>query len=400
MASPSRQSAKLRFGAFEVEPATARLLKAGLPVKLPPQPFKVLLLLLDRPGEIVHRQEIQECLWGTSTFVDFERGINFSINQIRAALCDNAENPRYIETLPRIGYRFVAPVTVYLTLQATARQPPRDNSMNCLAKLEEQLFPRFPPDEVHASKATLSAKRRYLFFTMTGVLALVLVTIVIIATVKWSSRFSRPDWKVLQVTRLTDSGRAQMWRSSPDGRYVVYSLGDADQESLHLRQVATRSDVEILPPGPAFHGLTFSRDGVYVYFVRSDPNEPYFKYLYSVPALGGPARRMIADVDSPVSFSPDGGQFVFERAAPSRNVVELRIANADGSGEHVLATIQNGDAGLFQPGPSWSWDGHAIVCPFRILGQRFVGSWCPSPFPTVWYERFIPISPLSAGLYG
>ena len=157
---------------------------------------------------------------------------------------------------------------------------------------------------------------------------------------------------------------------SPDGRYVVYSLGDADQESLRLRQVDTRSDVEILPPGPGFHGLTFSPDGVYVYFVRSDPNKPYFKYLYSVPSLGGHARRIIADVDSPVSFSPDGSQFVFERAAAPRNVVELRIANADGSGEHVLATIRNGDAGLFQPGPSWSPDGHTIVCPFRILSQE------------------------------
>jgi Tol biopolymer transport system component len=79
---------------------------------------------------------------------------------------------------------------------------------------------------------------------------------------------------------------------------------------------------------------------------------------------------MIADVDSPVSFSPDGSQFAFERAVVPRNVVELRIANADGSGEHVLATIQNGDAGLFQPGPSWSRDGRTIVCPFRILDKE------------------------------
>jgi len=110
MASPSRQSAKLRFGAFEVDPATFRLVKAGIPIKLPPQPFKVLLLLLERAGEVVNRGEIQQHLWGSSTFVDFERGINFSINQIRAALCDNAETPHYIETLPRVGYRFIAPL--------------------------------------------------------------------------------------------------------------------------------------------------------------------------------------------------------------------------------------------------------------------------------------------------
>jgi eukaryotic-like serine/threonine-protein kinase len=187
---------------------------------------------------------------------------------------------------------------------------------------------------------------------------------------KWQFRSRVPNLAKVQITRLTDSGRAQDVAISPDGRYVIYSLGDTDDESPHLRQVATQSDVEILSRGPGFHGLTFSPDGTYVYFVRSDRNEPYFKYLYSVPVLGGPARRMIADVDSPVSFSPDGSQFAFERAVVPRNVVELRIANADGSGEHVLATIQNGDAGLFQPGPSWSRDGRTIVCPFRILGKE------------------------------
>jgi hypothetical protein len=94
------------------------------------------------------------------------------------------------------------------------------------------------------------------------------------------------------------------------------------------------------------------------------------KNLYSVPVLGGSAWQMIANVDSPVSFSPDGSQFVFERAAASHNVIELRIASADGHGEHVLATIRNGDAGLFQPGPSWSPDGRSIVCPFRMLEQE------------------------------
>src|SRR5262249_1048285 len=87
------------------------LRKAGMPIKLQPQPFRLLLLLLGRPGQVVTRDEIQAHLWGDSTFVDFERGINFSINQIRAALCDNPEKPRYIETLPRIGYRFIGTIT-------------------------------------------------------------------------------------------------------------------------------------------------------------------------------------------------------------------------------------------------------------------------------------------------
>src|SRR5690348_9593643 len=111
MASPHPASPKLSFGAFEIDPSAGKLLKAGIPVKLQPQPFKVLLLLVRNPGAVITREQIQEHLWGDSTFVDFERGINFSINQIRGALCDNADHPRYIETLPRVGYRFLAPIT-------------------------------------------------------------------------------------------------------------------------------------------------------------------------------------------------------------------------------------------------------------------------------------------------
>jgi DNA-binding winged helix-turn-helix (wHTH) protein len=110
MASSPLESNKFRFGAFELDVAAGRLLKAGLPLKLQPQPMRVLLLLIRKNGQVVTRDEIQKSLWGETTFVDFEHGINFSVNQIRAALCDDAEKPRYIETLPRIGYRFIASV--------------------------------------------------------------------------------------------------------------------------------------------------------------------------------------------------------------------------------------------------------------------------------------------------
>src|SRR5712692_9276582 len=93
-----------------MDPSAGRLFRSGIPLKLQPQPFRVLELMTSRAGQVVTREEIQSHLWGDSTFVDFERGINFSINQIRAALCDDAEKPRYVETLPRVGYRFNAPV--------------------------------------------------------------------------------------------------------------------------------------------------------------------------------------------------------------------------------------------------------------------------------------------------
>jgi eukaryotic-like serine/threonine-protein kinase len=101
---------RFRISEFELDAATGELRKAGALVKLQPQPFRVLLLLVERAGQLVTREEIQCCLWKDSTFVDFEHGINFSINQIRVALEDDAEKPRYVETLPRRGYRFIGEV--------------------------------------------------------------------------------------------------------------------------------------------------------------------------------------------------------------------------------------------------------------------------------------------------
>src|SRR5271166_922364 len=103
-------SPRLRFGLFALDPSAGQLRKNGILIKLPPQPFRLLQLLVERAGTVVTREEIQSFLWADSTFVDFEHGINFSINQIRVALADNAEKPRYVETLPRRGYRFIAPV--------------------------------------------------------------------------------------------------------------------------------------------------------------------------------------------------------------------------------------------------------------------------------------------------
>ncbi len=100
----------IRFGAFELDAASSELRKAGILLKIHPQPLRVLMLLLERPGQIVTREEIRRCLWGNNTFVDFERGINFCVKQIRAVLADDAERPRYIQTLPRRGYRFIAAV--------------------------------------------------------------------------------------------------------------------------------------------------------------------------------------------------------------------------------------------------------------------------------------------------
>ena len=100
----------LRFGPYELRPRTRELYKQGTKLKLRPQPFQVLQVLLEHAGDVVTRDELRQLLWSSETFVDFEHGLNTSIKELRAVLNDSAGQPRYIETLPKLGYRIVVPV--------------------------------------------------------------------------------------------------------------------------------------------------------------------------------------------------------------------------------------------------------------------------------------------------
>jgi DNA-binding winged helix-turn-helix (wHTH) protein len=108
--SDSEPARRYRFGAFEADASTGELRRQGIRIKLHAQPFQVLLMLLERPGEVLSREEISRALWSDGTFVDYDHGVNSAVNRIREALGDTANNPRFIETLARRGYRFVAPV--------------------------------------------------------------------------------------------------------------------------------------------------------------------------------------------------------------------------------------------------------------------------------------------------
>src|ERR1700677_2345326 len=101
---------RYRFGVFEADAAAGELRRQGIRIKLNTQPFQMLLLLLERPGQLLTREEISRELWPDGTFVDYEHGVNSAINRIRDALGDTAASPRFVETLARRGYRFVAPV--------------------------------------------------------------------------------------------------------------------------------------------------------------------------------------------------------------------------------------------------------------------------------------------------
>ncbi|HXH27841.1 MAG TPA: hypothetical protein VNL37_02285, partial [Candidatus Polarisedimenticolia bacterium] len=148
---------------------------------------------------------------------------------------------------------------------------------------------------------------------------------------------------------------------APDGKYVIYAVQSPAGYSLRIRHVATGSDVQIVPPLPTpFRGGGFSPDGNYVYYVNQETGGPGYSYLYQVPVLGGATRRLLFDIDTAVSFSPDGRRFVFMRGYPTNAESALIIADADGTGERKLKVRK--DPARFAPiAPAWSPDGSRIA---------------------------------------
>jgi eukaryotic-like serine/threonine-protein kinase len=168
----------------------------------------------------------------------------------------------------------------------------------------------------------------------------------------------------MQITPLTENGKAANLAISPDGRYVAWIVREGEKQSLWVRQVATGTDVQVLAPEAApVTGLSFSPDGNYLYFVRSDKSTFNFSYLYRMASLGGAATQLARDVDIGVSFSPDGKQIAYLRGIPEKDVWAVVVAAPDGSGEHQLAALRAVVSANFIAGPAWSPDGKNIAVP-------------------------------------
>jgi len=173
-------------------------------------------------------------------------------------------------------------------------------------------------------------------------------------------------FEAMKITRITSDGKSRVSVISPDGKYVVHAVIANGLQSLWTLQLASRSEVQIVPPDDViFHGLSFSPDGNYVYFISAPTKNYLFKTLYQVPVLGGAPRKILPDVDSPVAFSPDGGRIAYVRVNPEMDRVDLLTNNTQGSDEHLISSRKIRELYFPLSRLAWSADGKSIVLAAR-----------------------------------
>jgi len=218
-----------------------------------------------------------------------------------------------------------------------------------------------PSSSSSATVIVEGVKRHKLGTIVAGVFALLLIAAAGFGVYSFLGARRPIPFQSMTISKITESGNARRAAISPDGKYIVYALEEHPGESLWLRHLATNSTVQVVPaaPGAAFTGITFTPDGNYFYFTRTDPAVAGVNNVYQAAVLGGPAKQVLQDCDSAVSFSPDGKRFAFRRDSPSIGQKGVFVANADGSGVRQIARRQA--PAQFDGTPAWSPDGKTIV---------------------------------------
>jgi Tol biopolymer transport system component/DNA-binding winged helix-turn-helix (wHTH) protein len=313
----------LRFGTFELDVRARRLTKQGRRVRIQEQPLRLLEVLLENSGRLVTRQELAGRLWPGDVHVDVDRGLTGAMKRLRLALDDEAGNPRFIETVPKAGFRFVAPVETIVVPEPAGNGPPADSGA---PRVEE--------------------RRRGPTLRVAGFLAVPLAAIAMFAL-----RPEMPAPRISKITKLTTTGRA--WIHEPlvtDGTRLYYT--ELVDTQLRARQVLfDGSDdtlVPAIPPAAVVRGVTPDRSMFAIAFQSLEPTEQS-SLLWLQPVDGGPARRLGSAVANDVAWSPDRRSLVFVTDAG------VWIADASGAGERLVARLPHGASS-----PHWSPDSQLV----------------------------------------
>ena len=318
-------AAKVQFGLFEADLATGELRKAGVRIRLQAQPFRVLSCLLERPGEVVTREEIQQRVWGNDTIVDFDHSLGTAINKIREALGDSAENPRFIETLARRGYRFIAPVKSAETSSPAV-------AVTNLHAVRDESSPAIPP------QAQPNPPWSYRNSTIWGSGALLLSLATFFLGMKLSEHPAPP----LQITQVTFSGRVSpgdlQFESLPatttDGSRIYFPQIENGRAVLAEALIADGETSTLGVPGeiaaPALGDI--SSDGSKL-LLRNHLATDAEQAFWVVPTLGGTARQIPGILAHDATFMPDGQRILYA----SGN--DLFVVHEDGSDNQRFATV-------------------------------------------------------------
>ena len=233
--------------------------------------------------------------------------------------------------------------------------------------------PSLPAQQPSSGSAVVAAAREHKLGA--GVVALVVIALIAAAGYGVYALFNRKrevPFENISITKVTETGKAALVAIAPDGKYILYVVRDAGQESLWLRNLPTNSDTQVIPPAEVNYAhLRFSPDGNYIYFARSEVGSSELKYLYRAPVLGGTPQKLVTDIDSNITFSPDGRQIAYFRFNnPEGGKERLLLLPAEGGEEKLLYS------GLIRSGlqdPAWSPDGKMIVCMVLQPGNAFSG---------------------------
>jgi Tol biopolymer transport system component len=226
---------------------------------------------------------------------------------------------------------------------------------------------------VSSGSAAVAAARQHKF----GAGAIALLTIVILAAAGYGiyaflNRNRPMPFQNISIDKVTDNGKAALVAISPDGKYVLNVMDEGGKQSLWLRNLPTNSNTQVVAPAEVYYRhLRFSPDGNYLYFIRTEPGSEELEYLYRAPLLGGTPEKLVTDIDSNITFSPDGRRFAFFRDNnPEPGKYRLLVVPVEGGEEKVLHGGSTRDR-MFDP--AWSPDGKTIVCSVLQPGDAFSG---------------------------
>ena len=361
------------FADYRLDATDCQLRRRGEVIALPPKVFDMLRVLVENRGRILDKEFLMKALW-PDTYVE-DGTLAQYIFLLRKALHEDSSENQFIETVPRRGYRFIAPVQeVNETAGHERHQPSTGTShLNGAPAIYQTNgtpaatnAPKQPATALPPPKSSL----QLLLAILVGVLIVVLVTGLYFY---WSWRRPEqplPSQQAMHITKLTANGKAGVPVLSPDSKYVAYRIDEAGKQSVMMRQLAAANAVQIVPPAETeIIGLAFSPDGNYLYYTAYQ-RPPVFGALYRVPALGGSPVKLLDDIDSPVTFAPDGKHIAFVRLAPLEKETYVMTANADGTQMQKLATRKHPDYFADNDGVSWSPDGKLIACPAGSVGNN------------------------------